>query len=476
MAKRVCVILLACLVLAPVVAAAAAAPAPAPASGLAGSTDAIGGCPMFPADNVWNTPVDTLPVDAHSAQYVATIGASAHAHADFGSGLYDGGPIGIPYTTVPGDQPRVPVSFTWPDESDPGPYPIPADAPIEGGPDSSGDRHVLVVDSGACVLYELYNAWPQGSGASWYADAGAIFDLQSNALRPDTWTSADAAGLPILAGLVRYDEVASGEIRHAIRFTATARQAHIWPARHDTQDPTGLQYPPMGQRFRLKASYDISGFAPEVQVILRALKKYGMILADNGSSWFLSGVPDERWDNDHLHQLSQIAGSAFEAVDESSLMIDPNSGQARSPSAASPTVSATRTATRTATMTASRTATATPSRTPSRTATATATTTTATRTPSATASRTATATATPTRTPSATPTATMTSSVTRTATMTRTTTATRTATMTPTPTWSRTATSTPAASPSASATKTLTATATARVVHAACFPVIVRYR
>ena len=203
MAKRLCVILLACLVLTPAVAAARAEPTPAPAPGPAGSTDGIGGCPMFPADNIWNTPVDTLPVDARSAQYVATIGASTRAHADFGSGLWDGGPIGIPYTTVPGNQTRVPVSFTWPDESDPGPYPVPAAAPIEGGPNSTGDRHVLVVDTGACVLYELYNSWPQGGGASWYADAGAVFNLQSNALRPETWTSADAAGLPILAGLVR---------------------------------------------------------------------------------------------------------------------------------------------------------------------------------------------------------------------------------------------------------------------------------
>ncbi len=292
----------------------------------------VAGCDVFPADNVWNTPVDTLPVDANSAAYVATIGADAHVHADFGSGEWEGGPIGIPYVDVDSSQPNVPVTFEYDDESDPGPYPIPPDAPIEGGSGSSGDRHVLVLERDNCILYELFDAWPQDGGSSWRAGSGATFDLSSHALRKDGWTSADAAGLPILPGLIRYDEVAAGEIRHAIRFTAPqTRDAHVWPARHDASSLTGLQYPPMGQRFRLKSGFDVSGFSPEVQVILQALKTYGMILADNGSSWFISGAPDERWDNDALHELHTVHGSDFEAVDESSLMVDPDSGQAQNP-------------------------------------------------------------------------------------------------------------------------------------------------
>jgi len=294
----------------------------------------VAGCAVFPPDNIWNTPIDTLPVDANSTLYVATIGATAHVHADFGSGYWPPTstmPIGIPYTDVPGAQPAVDVSFYYAGESDPGPYPIPPDAPIEGGPDSAGDRHVLVIDRDNCVLYELFDAWPQTDG-SWEAGSGAIFDLSSHALRPDGWTSADAAGLPILPGLVRYDEVAAGEIRHAIRFTAPqTRDEHVWPARHDASTLTNIQYPPMGQRFRLKADFDISGFSPAVQVILQGLKTYGMILADNGSAWYISGAPDERWDNDVLHELHDVPGSAFEAVDVSSLMIDPNSGQAHGP-------------------------------------------------------------------------------------------------------------------------------------------------
>jgi hypothetical protein len=287
----------------------------------------IDGCQLFPTNNIWNVPVNDLPLDSNSATYVNTIGAGAFAHADFGSGLWDGGPIGIPFVVVSNSQPLVSVSFDYSDESDPGPYPIPSDAPIEGGPQSSGDRHVLVLDQANCVLYELYDAQPQ-TGGSWHAGSGAIFNLNSQALRPAGWTSADAAGLPILPGLVRYDEVAAGEIRHAIRFTAPqTRNTYVWPARHEASSRTGAQYPPMGQRFRLKSTFDISSFSPEVQVILTALKKYGMILADNGSSWYLSGVPDERWDNNALHQFSQISGAAFEAVDVSSLMVDPNSGQ-----------------------------------------------------------------------------------------------------------------------------------------------------
>jgi hypothetical protein len=287
----------------------------------------INGCQLFPTNNIWNVPVDTLPLDSSSAAYVKTIGAGVFAHADFGSGLWDGGPIGIPFVVVSNSQPLVNVTFDYSDESDPGPYPIPSDAPIEGGPQSSGDRHVLVLDQDNCLLYELYDAFPQ-TGGSWNAGSGAIYDLNSQALRPAGWTSADAAGLPILPGLVRYDEVAAGEIRHAIRFTAPqTRNTYVWPARHEASSLTATKYPPMGQRFRLKSTFDISSFSPEVQVILTALKKYGMILADNGSSWYLSGVPDERWNNDDLHEFSQISGAAFEAVDVSSLMVDPNSGQ-----------------------------------------------------------------------------------------------------------------------------------------------------
>ncbi len=290
----------------------------------------LAGCDVLPADNIWNTPVDNLPLDPQTDAYVATIGAAEHVHADFGEGEYAGGPIGIPFVDVPGDQPLVTITYTaYGNESDPGPFPIPADAPIEGGPASDGDRHVLVLERENCILYELFYAFPQGGGG-WAASSGAVFDLNSNALRPDGWTSADAAGLPILPGLVRYDEVAAGEIRHAIRFTAPeTRRAYVWPARHFASSLTGNEYPPMGQRFRLKADFDISGFSSEVQVILQGLKKYGMILADNGSPWFISGAPDDRWDNDTLHALHQVPGSAFEAVDVSFLRVHPDSGQVR---------------------------------------------------------------------------------------------------------------------------------------------------
>jgi hypothetical protein len=288
-------------------------------------------CSILPADNIWNRRVDDMPVDANSNAYINTIGASATLHADFGSGVWPPGsnsPIGIPFVDVDLDQTDVPIHYTaYGDESDPGPWPIPGDAPIEGGPDSGGDRHVIVLDRNDCMLYELFYAFPNGDG-SWDASSGAFYDLTSNELRPDGWTSADAAGLPIFPGLVTYDEVASGEITHAIRFTAAETQsAHVWPARHDASGNSGGQYPPMGQRFRLKAGYDISGYSPEIQVILTAMKEYGLILADNGSSWFISGAPDERWDNDMLHEWDDIPGSAFEAVDVSSLMVDPDSGR-----------------------------------------------------------------------------------------------------------------------------------------------------
>ena len=287
----------------------------------------VGSCPVLPADNIWNTPIDTVPVLANSASMVSTIGANTGFHADFGSGTWNGGPIGIPFVAVPGTQTKYPATLYYPDESDPGPYAIPLNAPIEGGSNSIGDRHAIAVDTGNCVLYELYDAHPQT--ASWNAGSGSIFDLRSNALRPAGWTSADAAGLPIMPGLVTYDEVLSGEIKHAIRFTVPqTRREWVWPARHYASSLTGTQYPRMGERFRLKASFDISAYPPDVQVILRAMKRYGIMLADNGSAWFISGQPDSRWNNSSLQTLGQVLGSNFEAVDATVLRIDPDSGAA----------------------------------------------------------------------------------------------------------------------------------------------------
>ncbi len=306
------------------------------------NTAAVGGCPLFPANNVWNYDISRLPVHPNSANFVAAIGLSSHLHPDFGAGLYNGGPIGFPYVVVPGSQPYVAVSFGYAGESDPGPYPIPPNAPIEGGSQSSGDRHVLVVDSGTCKLYEMYASYPQGNG-SWHAGSGAVWNLNSDALRPAAWTSADAAGLPILPGLVNYDEVAAGAINHALRFTVSATQnTFLWPARHQASSSSDLNLPPMGLRFRLKASVNISSFSRTNQIILTALKHYGMFVADNGSSWYLSGTSDNRWNNDDLHTLNSIPGSDFEVVDESALQMNANSAQvAGSPSfPPSPTVSA----------------------------------------------------------------------------------------------------------------------------------------
>ena len=292
-------------------------------------------CPTLPADDIWNTPIDGAPLHPRSSQYVASIGSSAYLHPDFGSGVWPPGsnsPIGIPYVEAPDGTPLVTITYTaYGSESDPGPFPIPGNAPIEGGLDATGDRHVIVVDRYRCELFELFDARP-GPGTSWSAASGARYQLDSSMLRPDGWTSADAAGLPIFPGLIRYDEVVSGHIGHAIRFTAPQTQAaHVWPARHDASNSSDPQLPPMGQRFRLKAGFDITGYSPQVQVILRAFKEYGIILADNGSSWYISGAPDPRWDNDLLRELKDIPGSAFEAVDVSSLMLDPDSGQAVQP-------------------------------------------------------------------------------------------------------------------------------------------------
>ena len=294
------------------------------------------GCPVLPDDNVWNTRIDALPRHVNSDAYVATIGASRGVHPDFGT-VYAGAPNGIAFTAIAGTQAKVPVTFDYADESDRGPYPIPRDAAIEGGAQSDGDRHVLVIDRDNCVLYELFDAHPNADG-SWRAGSGAIFALRSNALRPSGWTSADAAGLPIFPGLVRYDEVASGEITHALRFTAPqTHRSFLWPARHFASSLTGVQYPPMGLRLRLKSGFSESGFSAPVQVILRALKRYGMILADNGSAWYVSGAPDARWNDDMLvGELARVKGSDFEAVDVSSLMADPQSGAVKAASTAAP--------------------------------------------------------------------------------------------------------------------------------------------
>ena len=268
----------------------------------------------FPADNPWNADVSGEPVDANSAALIAACGDRG-LHADFGT-VWNGAPNGIPYVVVAGTQGGVAVTFDYAGESDAGPYPIPADAPIEGGPGGTGDRHVLIVDRDNWKLYELYDARPVNGGQRWTAGSGAIFDLNSNALRPAGWTSADAAGLPIFPGLVRYDEVVEQrEIRHALRFTCpTTRRAYVAPARHFASSRTDPNLPPMGMRVRLRANFDVSGFSPNVRVILNAMKKHGMLLADNGSGWYVTGAPDPRWSDDELATLGRVRGSDFEVV------------------------------------------------------------------------------------------------------------------------------------------------------------------
>jgi hypothetical protein len=278
----------------------------------------IAGCPLFPADSTWNRRVDALPVAPNSDAIVAAIGADDNLHADFGSGLWDGGPIGIPITVVRGSQRKVRVGFDYADESDRGPYPIPPTVKIEGGRHSHGDRHAILVDRDRCRLYELFALSPTRNG--WRAGSGAIWDLRSNRLRPAGWTSADAAGLPILPGLARYQEVASGRIAHALRFTVSrTRRAYVWPARHFASDLTDPSLPPMGLRLRLKGSFDVSRFPRQARVVLQALKEYGMVVADNGSDWYISGAPHPRWSNDDLHTLHDVPGSAFEVVDPAAL-------------------------------------------------------------------------------------------------------------------------------------------------------------
>jgi len=268
---------------------------------------------VFPADNAWNRDISADSVDPKSDSLIARCGGLASLHPDFGT-VYGGAPWGIPFITVSGSEQRVPVSFAYADESDPGPYPIPPDAPIEGGPSASGDRHVLVVDVDNWKLYELFDAHPVTGGA-WTAGSGAIFDLASNALRPDGWTSADAAGLPIFPGLARYAEVAAGRIAHALRFTCpVTRRAYVPPARHFASTQTDSFLPPMGMRARLKAGVDISGFPADVQVILTALKTYGMMLADNGGPFFVSGAPDPGWNDANIDTMKRLHGTDFEVV------------------------------------------------------------------------------------------------------------------------------------------------------------------
>jgi hypothetical protein len=291
-------------------------------SGAAAPSPHIAGCPVFPASSPWNQRVDRLPVAADSDTLIRSIGLDVGVHADFGSGLWDGSRIGIPYVVVDGKTtPKSRVTFEYGDESDKGPYPIPANVPIEGQPahGNEGDRHALIVDRDACRLYELYAL--QRSGSRWTAGSGAIWNLRSNALRPAGWTSADAAGLPILPGLARWDgDASTGVIRHALRFTAErTRRAYVYPARHYASSSDDASLPPMGLRVRLKPSVDISHLPPQARIVAQAMKTYGLILADNGSNWYVTGAPSPHWSNDQLHTLGALHGADFEVVDTSSL-------------------------------------------------------------------------------------------------------------------------------------------------------------
>ena len=306
---------LACLSLSAAI-AAIAVPALVSAHPLPGAPN----CPVFPANNPWNQRVDRLPVAKNSAAIIASIGLNDPVHPDFGSGLYDGEPIGIPFAVVGSGTRKVPVTFQYASESDKGPYPLPRGVPVEGGYGSTGDRHVIVVDRDTCTDYELFAAYPHDGGKRWTAGSGAIFNLRSDHLRPAGWTSADAAGLPILPGLARYDEVAAGSIDHALRFTAPCTAPrYVYPARHEASTCHGANLPPMGLRVRLKAGVNISGLPYQARVVAEALKRYGMILADNGSPWYISGAPNKGWNNDALHLLDRLTGKDFQVVDTSSL-------------------------------------------------------------------------------------------------------------------------------------------------------------
>jgi hypothetical protein len=291
-------------------------------AGATTSAPTLAGCPVFPASSPWNQKVDKLPLDPASPRLIASMGVGGGVHADFGSGLYDGSRIGIPYVVVHASStPKSRVRFEYADESDKGPYPIPANVPIEGAPRhaTEGDRHVLIVDRDACRLFELSGMSKQNG--AWSGWSGAIWNLRSNALRPAGWTSADAAGLPILPGLARWEgDAATGAIRHALRFTAErTRRAYIYPARHYASSLTDPALPPMGLRVRLKASVNITSLPPQARIVAQALKTYGMILADNGSNWYIGGAPSPKWSNDQLHALGRLTGADFEVVDASKL-------------------------------------------------------------------------------------------------------------------------------------------------------------
>jgi hypothetical protein len=309
----------------------ATSPSLATAGGASAGTRVPGdpGCPMFPADNVWNTPITDLPVDPDSARWLASMDSSStFLHPDFGPSGNPAAPYGIPFTIVPTGQRFVRLSFQYASQSDPGPYPFGPSTPIEGGQNASGDRHAIMVDPKTCTLYELFDATWHASGST--AGSGAIWNLGSNALRPASWTSADAAGLPILPGLLDWQEVRSGHVDHAIRMTAEMTDtAYIWPARHEAGATDNPALPPMGARFRLKASFDVTGYPPLVQVVLRAMQHYGLILADNGSNWFFQGAATDAWPLWFVNDLKTIPAADFQAVNEQSLMVSPNSGQAR---------------------------------------------------------------------------------------------------------------------------------------------------
>jgi hypothetical protein len=287
-------------------------------------------CPTFPADNVWHSDISRLPVNRRNAAWMASTGASTRRlHPDFGSSGNPAAPYGIPAITVAGTHPKVPVTFQYADESDRVGYPLGADTRVEGGRNSGGDMHAIEIDRATCRLYETFST-TQDSAGRWHAGSGAVWDLKSNRLRPAGWTSADAAGLPIFPGLLRRDEVLAGNVDHAIRFTLSRTdRSYIWPARHQAGSARDANLPPMGARFRLKASYNIAGLRPDTQVVLRAMKKHGLILADNGSNWFFQGAAGNTWNDAFISELKGIPASAFEAVDTSSLMVSVNSGQAR---------------------------------------------------------------------------------------------------------------------------------------------------
>ncbi|MET8311703.1 hypothetical protein [Micromonospora sp. NPDC005173] len=312
-------------------AAPSAVPAPSPSArtGIgARPRPGVAACSVFPADNVWHADVSRRPVHSRSAAIIGTIGPASAVHADFGAGTWQGASIGIPITVVAGGQRRVQVTFEYSGESDPGPYPIPPDAAVEGGPRGDGDRHVIVWDRDACRAYELFDAHPVGAG--WRAGSGAVFDLRSNRMRPAGWTSADAAGLSILAGLVRYDEVAAGQIDHAIRVTVPrTRTGWTWPASHSASGNTESSLPQLGQRLRLKRSVDVARLPRQARIVAEAMQRYGVIVADHGSAWFISGAPDRRWDNDALHTLGGLRGNDFEVVDVAGMMVSRTSGATR---------------------------------------------------------------------------------------------------------------------------------------------------